>query len=222
MRIPSSQGNSTLLTASFSSSATVSSADSNENQSLLNSALTQLAAAINSGDMIEAKRYLSVVKQLSSSNSGANSSLSQSVSILSSDLSQNNVKGAQSAVQDLVRYASTSSAQRTAQTTAITSLNQSPLNAIGQDVMDLSGAITSGDLAGAKSAYDSLKRALTGNTGAISSGTTINSGSTGDSMAASLAQIGSALGSGDLSSARSALDPFLRSLSVGFIVAAEA
>jgi hypothetical protein len=193
-------------------------------------------SAIKSGDSTDAKTYLAQVEKLAPSNTDANSPLGEFLSSVSTALGDNNIAGAQSALTTLETYAtpstaSTSSTAATSSTTGDTS-NSSGISALGQDVLSLFSAISSGDETGAQSAYDSLTSLLSSSDSSAtdatstsaSSSSTSSSSTSGSSTSFSslLSEIGSALGTGDVTSAQTALDNFLTNLSSGSLVNATA
>jgi trimeric autotransporter adhesin len=226
MSISGIQGNSSLL-SELSTSSLNSSSSTSTGKNAFNSALTNLFSAIQSGDTASAQKYMSQVQQLSPSNADSSSPLGQFLSTVSSALQNNDISTAQSALTTLESQAASSSA--TSGTSSSTS--SGALSSFTQDLVSLFSSISSGDLSGAQSAYDQLTSLLFGSsTSSSSSSTSSTDTSTSSSSSTSgensfaglLKQIGSALSTGDISSAQSALDSFLQSLSSGSLVSTTA
>jgi len=208
--------------ATSSTSSTSSSSASSGNS--FDSALTSLMAAIKSGDSTDAKKYLTEVEKLAPSNADSNSPLGESLSSVSTALSDNNIAGAQSALTTLETYAtpSTTAASSTTDTSS-TSSSDSATSALTQDVLSLFSAINSGDLTSAQTAYDKVTSLLdTASSSSSTSSASSNNSTSTASFTSLLKEIGSALGSGNVNTAQTALDNFLASLSAGSLVSASA
>jgi ribosomal protein S20 len=227
MLISGIQSSSSLLTELNASS--VSSTSSNNNQNAFDTALKELFSAVESGDTEDAQTYLTQVQQLTPSNADANSPLGQLLSTLSTDLSNNDISSAQSALQTFQSQAPPplASTDSTSSTTSGSSSSDT-LSELAQDVVSLFSAISSGDLSSAQSAYDDLTSLLLGSSStstdsSSSSTSSTDSSSSSDSSFSSLLQnIGKALSSGDIDSAQNALNSFLQSLSSGSLISTSA
>ncbi len=198
-------------------------------------ALTGLFSSIKSGYTSDAKKSLPKVEKLTNSNTSSttssNNPRSEFLSRVCTALSDNNIAGAQSALTTLKTYAISSTSASTStsanSSTATGSSSNPGISPIGQDLLNLFSAISSGNLTSAQSAYDSLTGLLnstdnSSSSSASTSSTGTASNSSPTSFSSVLSQIGSALSSGNVNSAQPALDSFLSDLSSGSLVNATA
>ncbi len=224
MLISSVQSSSSLLSGLSSSSLSTSSTNSSTNA--FATALANLFSSIQSGDTTNAEKYLSQVQQLTPSNADSSSPLGTFLSSVSSALDSNNISAAQTALTTLEGQFTTA----TTDTSSNSSSTNNTVSAFAQDMVSLFSSISSGDLAGAQSAYDNLTSLLLGSSSSTSStsgatdtsSSTSSSSSTDSSFTSLLQKIGSALSSGDINSAQTALDSFLQSLASGSLVSTTA
>lgn len=224
MQISNLQGSSSLfagLSASSASptpSALSASNTSSSIQEQYDSALAALMSSIRSGNTADAGKYLAELQQLSPPGNSISSPLTEFLSTTSTALSNNNIAAAQSALTTFETETASSSAQTGDST-------NSTISTLGQDVLSLFSAISSGDVTDAQYAYQSLTGLLNAGNGSSAS-TDANTASTGSSRANPfnnlLSEVGTSLSSGNIGIAQSALDGFLQSLSSGSLVNATA
>ena len=222
MLISGLQSSNSLLDSLASTSQSTS---STSNQNSFDTALSNLISAIQSGDTTSAEKYLAQVQQLTPANADSNSPLGQFISSVSSALDSNDISAAQTALTTLESQPAPSNVQGPPPPSDSSSSTTSEYI---QDIVSLFSAISSGDLSGAQSAYDSLTSLMQSNAASSTTSSTDTSTSSssstsdGAALASLLQQIGTALSSGDISSAQTSLDSFLKSLSTGSLVSASA
>jgi len=220
MLISGSQISSSLfsqLTASSTSSTSATASSKNP----FDAALSGLMSSIKSGNTSDAEKYLAQLEKLTPANADSSSPLGEFLTSVSSALSTGDISAAQTALTTLKAASAPSSSSTSSATDSSSSTGISQL---GTDVLNLFGSISSGNVSGAQSAYDALSSLLlssdSSTTSTSSSATSSSSGN--DSFTKLLSQIGSALSTGDISTAQTALDGFLKSLSSGSLVNASA
>lgn len=189
---------------------------------------TQLASALQSGDLTDAQSAYSNIQQLlggnqnsSSSNTGSNGSnpIQNDFAALGQALQSGDLTQAQSAFSQLqsdVQSAQQSRANAAAatapqaqdqyvptasQTPATTSQTLTPAEQVQQDYAQLAGALQSGNLTTAQTAFTALQQALQTQTNTSAS---TNSTTSQDPILNDFNALGQALSSGNLSQAQSA------------------
>jgi len=206
-------------TSSTSSSSTATASSQNS----FDTALANLFTAIQNGDTSSAQSYLAQVQKLEPSNADSSSPLGTFLSSVSSALSNDDISSAQTALTTLENTTPTGSTLTVGQMAA-TSVE---LSDVATGVLQLFSAISSGNTSEAQSAYDSLTSIFGSDSSSSSSSTDTSStssstSSSSESFTTLLADIGGALSTNDISSAQTAMDTYLQSLSAGSIVSTQA
>jgi outer membrane protein assembly factor BamD (BamD/ComL family) len=177
---------------------------------------TQLASDLQSGNLSGAQSAFSSLQQLlpaeqdssnSSASSGTSSTIQTDFAALGQALSSGNLTQAQSAFSQLQSDLQTASQPTGGAVATPPDPTQTPAQQVRQDYAQLVGALQSGNLTGAQSAFTALEQALQTQTGTnatsnTSSSTTSTGGS--DPIANDLNALGQALSSGNLTQAQSA------------------
>ncbi|WP_420239936.1 hypothetical protein ACOBR2_10355 [Telmatobacter bradus] len=214
-----------VSTAPSASAPTDSSLDGGSYKS---SPLANLISSIQSGDMAGAKQYLNEAEEYQSS--AQNSPLSAFLGSVSEALSKDDLGSAQKAVSTLevaaphgISYSSLSLSTSALPGTVAGSAQNAPqdydsiMSSLQADVLNLFGAVASGDTSGAHSAYNTLTKDM--NISSIDSVTnTTNDATSGNPLATAIQKIGKSLQTNDINSAQATLTNFLDNLSSGSVV----
>ena len=193
-----------------------------DNANDYHNSLTALVNSISSSNLGDAKRYLAQVSQSTSVQEESNTPLASFLSSVSVALDNDDIAGAQNALANLKDDLAKSPQYSTSVADSYASSTASAEDSSwGQNVLRLAQAINANDLTQAVSSYNRLAQSI-----AVAnkqgSGSELTSSQTSTVTTTQLQKIGVSLSSGDLSSAQTACDAFLASLSSGSIVRATA
>lgn len=177
---------------------------------------TQLANALQSGNLTDAQSAYSSLQQLlpaeqnssnSSVRSNAPTTIQSDFAALGQALSTGNLTQAQSAFSQLQSDLQTPSQPAGGAVATPPDPTQNPAQQVRQDYVQLASALQSGNLTTAQSAFTALEQALktqTGTTSTSSTSSSTTSTSNPDPIANDLSALGQALSSGNLTQAQSA------------------
>lgn len=191
--------------------------------STFDDALGSLFRSIASGDTESAQSALASVKQFPAAQSDASSPLGSFLVSVSDSLGNGDIAEAQSALQTLQTYTQNTAASAAAGSSDSSTMETSYATSVfGENVFNLSNALSGKNLDGAIDAYNNLAELVTSNS-FLSSSTDLAERLSSDAPAtAQLQQIGSSLEVGNVNTAQLALDAFLTSLSAGSLITAQA
>jgi hypothetical protein len=178
---------------------------------------TQLANALQSGNLSDAQSAYASLQQLlpadqissnSSTSSKAPTTIQSDFAALGQALTSGNLTQAQSAFSQLQSDLQTPSQPVGAAVATPTDPTQNPAQQVRQDYAQLATALQSGNLTNARSAFTALEQALETQTGTNATSTSTTSTSTtstssSDPIANDLGALGQALSSGNLTQAQS-------------------
>jgi hypothetical protein len=214
MLITSLQGKSSLLDLAWPSDVSSASDDS------VGGSFFRLMTSIASGDTTSAQKYLGQFEENAHAQNLETSPIQQVLSDVRSALSVGDIPAAEAALSTL--QAGVSQSPASIQVSSLSGADVSAgsgVSELGDKVLSLFSAITSGDLQSAQSAYGSLTRLLPSNNSPFTYSASF------DTQNASLSDFGnlrskveSALDSGNISSAEAAMQDFLQEFSTGSIV----
>ncbi len=223
-----------MLTASLQSttitytqlSLTTTSINSRRIQSQADGGLGNLISAIKSGNTTDAQNSLGDLRMLGTGSVDSASPLGAFLVSAANSLASYNIAGAQ---QALAVFESTGAnrVEPVASSAALSlragEQSRPGVTPLGEDLLNLFKALSSGDTTSAQSAYGSLNNLLESNDGSVSDfanqyGSCAESGS----LYSLMAQIGTALSTGNLTRVQNTMDTFMRNLSSGSLVRATA
>lgn len=188
--------------------------------------LSTLIAAIKSGDTTDARNGLNGIKLLGAGSVDAASPIGAFLANVSNSLSTGNIIGAQQAVAVLEATAAprVEAAQPAAPLRLTAGERAGPaVNPLGQDLLSLFSAISSGDATSAQSAYGSLNSMMESNSsGKNDFGNAFENTTESGTLYNLLSQIGVALNTGNITRVQGAVDNFMNNLSSGSLVSATA
>lgn len=191
--------------------------------STFDDALGSLFKSIASGDTESAQTALASVKQFPAAQSDESTPLGSFLVSVSDSLGNGDIAEAQSALQTLQTYKQNTAASAAAGSSDSSTMETSYATSVfGQNVFNLSNALSGKNLDGAIDAYNNLAELVTSNS-FLNSSTDLAERLSSDAPAtAQLQQIGSSLEVGNVNTAQLALDAFLSSLSAGSLITAQA
>jgi hypothetical protein len=225
-----------LTNASAVPSTTAPTDSSLDGGSYNSSPLANLISSIQSGDLTSAKMYLNEAEKYQSSvqsTAGSSSSsdpLTAFLGSVSEALAKDDLSSAQTAVSNLesaapqgISFSSLSFSTSSLPGTASGSTQNAPqdydsiMSSLQADVLNLFGAVASGDTSGAHSAYSTLTKDM--NISSIDSvANTTNDAASANPLATAIQNIGKSLQTNDINSAQATLTHFLDNLSSGSVV----